>query len=137
VNVLIDAGPIIAFFTANDRWHVRVNNFFGQFTGMFITTYPVLTESLWQLRDVRVREKLLSYTISGKVFKLEQLTSTDLQRIKQLVVKYSDNNPDFADLSLIAVSERLNIPRIYTIDEEFTTLYRRFRTGRFDRVGDV
>ncbi len=38
----------------------------------------------------------------------------------------ADLPADFADLSLIAISERLNLPRIVTLDSDFN-IYQRFR----------
>lgn len=38
-----------------------------------------------------------------------------------------------ADLSLIAISERLNIAAIATLDKDFN-IYRRYRSQPFERV---
>ena len=40
---------------------------------------------------------------------------------------------DFADLSLITVSERLNISAIITLDSDFD-IYRRYRKESFERI---
>ena len=43
----------------------------------------------------------------------------DLRRIGELMEKYQDLPADFADVSLVAMAERLNIQRIATIDKDF------------------
>jgi uncharacterized protein len=48
-------------------------------------------------------------------------------------VSYQDLPVDFTDLSLIAISERLNISAIATLDKDFN-IYRRYRKQSFDRV---
>jgi uncharacterized protein len=40
---------------------------------------------------------------------------------------------DFADLSLIAISERLDIAAIATLDSDFD-IYRRYRKQPFERI---
>ena len=57
----------------------------------------------------------------------------DFDRIKQLNEQYADLPGDFADLSLITISERLNISAIITLDSDFD-IYRRYRKEPFERV---
>jgi uncharacterized protein len=51
----------------------------------------------------------------------------------ELNAQYADLLGDFADLSLIAISERLNIAAIATLDSDFD-IYRRYRSQPFDRI---
>jgi predicted nucleic acid-binding protein len=50
---------------------------------------------------------------------LESIESDDLQRIKELTIKYSDLPMDFADACLVFLGEKLNINTIATIDRDF------------------
>jgi hypothetical protein len=54
-------------------------------------------------------------------------------RIAELNAQYADLPGDFADLSLIAISERLKIAAIATLDSDFD-VYRRYRKQPFERV---
>jgi predicted nucleic acid-binding protein len=63
----------------------------------------------------------------------EHLTPKDYQKINQLNLTYQDLPADFTDLSLIAISERLNIAAIATLDKDFN-IYRRYRNQPFIRV---
>jgi uncharacterized protein len=63
----------------------------------------------------------------------EHLTDQDYHRINELNLNYQDLPADFADLSLVAISERLNIPAIATLDKDFD-IYRRYRHQPFVRV---
>ncbi|WP_237746656.1 hypothetical protein [Planktothrix agardhii] len=58
----------------------------------------------------------------------------DFSRITELNEQYADLPGDFADLSLVAISERLNIPAIATLDSDFFGVYRRYRKQAFERV---
>ena len=50
--------------------------------------------------------------------KIEEFTA-DLDRIIALMTKYADVPMDFADATIIAASERLNIREIVTLDSDF------------------
>lgn len=43
-NILVDAGPLIALFDRDDKYHAIVISFLQKFRGRFITTWPVITE---------------------------------------------------------------------------------------------
>lgn len=123
--VLIDAGPVIAYFDQSDDWHQNASVFIDSFTGQFVTTEPVVTEVMWQLRaDYRVQNEFL-LRLSLGVFQREALMPEDYARIAELNLQYADHGADFADLSLIAVSERLDLQNIVSIDKEFDYFRRR------------
>jgi predicted nucleic acid-binding protein len=44
------------------------------------------------------------------------VTTEDLVRVHQLLEQYADNQLDFTDAAIIAIAERLNITRVYTLD---------------------
>jgi len=117
--MLIDAGPIIAYFDADDQWHTAAQRFIGKFCGQFVTTMPVITEVMWQLRsDYRVQNELLLLVARG-LFHNEPLTAADFARIMELNEQYCDLPADFADLSLVSIAERIDLCEIVSIDSEF------------------
>ncbi len=121
---LIDSGPIIAYFDQSDEWHKNATSFIDAFVGQLITTAAVIAEVMWLLRsDYRVQNEFLRRIALG-VFRNEPLTEIDFMRIAELNARYSDLRADFADLSLIAVAERLDIASIVSVDSEFD-IYRR------------
>jgi len=133
VQVLIDAGPIIAYFDQSDPAHELVDEFYEEYTGQLFTTLPVITEAVYLLRSsVAVQNELLA-DLAKNVYELVHLVAADFQRIAELNLKYKDLPADFADLSLVAISERLGVSKVATLDDDFN-VYRRFRTDRFERV---
>ncbi len=134
--VLIDAGPIIAYFDAGDKWHATASRFISEFRGQFVTTTPVITEAMWQLGcDHRVQNELLLLVARG-LFRNEALTATDFARIAELNEKYRDLPADFADLSLVSIAERIELYKIVSFDSEFDVY--RMRRGHelvpFERI---
>lgn len=73
------------------------------------------------------------HDLALKLYQCIPLISEDFARIKQLNEQYADLPGDFADLSLIAISERLNISAIITLDSDFD-IYRRYRKQPFERI---
>lgn len=71
--------------------------------------------------------------LSLGVFECEHLQLPDFTRIAELNAKYADLPEDFADLALIAISERLEIEAIATLDGDFD-VYRRYRKQPFERM---
>ncbi len=67
-------------------------------------------------RDAQI--DFLSWVNAGAV-NIEQITSDDLARIRELTIKYSDLPMDFADACLVFLGEKLNISSIATIDRDF------------------
>lgn len=131
--VLVDAGPIIAYYDQSDPWHGRITKFLETEQRQLVTTCPCLTEALYHLRvDFRVQNELLLDLAKG-LYHSEPLIAEDFSRIAELNVKYSDMPGDFTDLSLIAISERLGIEAIASLDSDFE-IYRRYGKKHFNRV---
>jgi uncharacterized protein len=52
-------------------------------------------------------------------------------RMRDLMEKYADLPMDFADASLVAVSERLKIGKVFTLDRHFR-VYKPRHTSSFE-----
>jgi uncharacterized protein len=132
-QILIDTGILVAFYDRKDEYHQKSLSFFSTCTSQLITTIACVTEVMWLLApNTMVQNEFLS-ALSKKAFLCEHLLPSDYQRIQELNSIYQDLPADFTDLSLIAISERLNIAAIATLDKDFN-IYRRYRKQLFDRV---
>lgn len=83
-------------------------------------------------KDYRTQNEFLN-DLAQKLYQYIPLLPEDFTRIRQLNEQYADLPGDFADLSLIAISERLNISAIITLDSDFD-IYRRYRKQPFQRI---
>lgn len=61
---------------------------------------------------------LISWIEVGAVT-IEDIRVEDLQRIKEMILQYSDLPMDFADACLVFLGEKLSISQIATIDRDF------------------
>jgi uncharacterized protein len=129
---LIDAGPLVAYYNRRDKYYQQVMDFLGVYTGQLVTTDPCITEVMYQLGDYRAQITFAQHIRQG-IWQRHNLEQADFDRISELLEKYKDLPADFADLSLVVVSERLNIPAVVSFDKDFYA-YRRYRKHPFDRI---
>jgi hypothetical protein len=131
--ILVDTGVLVALYDRADRYHNQVIEFLSQYRGQLITTLGCVTEVMWLLAsDYRVQNEFLHH-LSERIYECEPLQSDDFTRIAELNAQYSDLPADFSDLALVAISERLNVSKIATLDKDFD-VYRRYRNQPFERV---
>ncbi len=119
---VVDSGPLLALFDADDAHHVRVRQTLQRNSGLkLITTWPVLTETSALLasrvsKDTEV--EFLDWVAAGGV-KVEALDNADLEAMIGLLRKYRDLPFDFADTSVAALAASLGIDCILSIDRDF------------------
>ena len=118
-NIIVDAGPLIALFDKDDKYHSSVIKFLKTFDGQLITSWPVITEVTHLLSfNVNVQIDFLEW-LKREAVAIVNLENIHLERIIQLSKKYSDVPMDLADSSLIVIAELTNITDIITIDSDY------------------
>lgn len=118
-NTLVDAGPLIALFDRDDKYHHSVVKFFKQLNGNLLTTWPVITEVSHLLSfNINVQIDFLEW-LKREAVKIINIEYEHLVRIIQLSKKYSDVPMDLADSSLIVIAELTGINDIISIDNDY------------------
>ena len=118
-NIIVDAGPLIALFDKDDKYHNSVIKFLKTFDGQLITSWPAITEVTHLLSfNVNVQIDFLEW-LKREAVTIVNLENIHLERIIQLSKKYSDVPMDLADSSLIVIAELTNITDIITIDSDY------------------
>lgn len=132
-NTLIDAGPIIALFNKNDKYHKKIKNFLKKYDGRLTSTWPVVTEVSHMLDfNVQTQIDFLTWIQLGGV-NIEAIENEDIGRIIELSMKYSDLPMDLADASLVVLSEKLKIKEIITIDSDYY-VYRTIKKEMIENI---
>jgi len=122
--ILLDTGPIVAFFDKNDNHHDICLELIKRQKFSLITTIPVLTEAFhlldfsWQLQDN------LWEAIERGNLQIYNLNTGLLKKCRELMKKYRDLPMDMADASVVAVAEAENISAIFTLDHKDFKVYR-------------
>ncbi len=118
-STLVDAGPLIALFDKDDRYHSQVLTFLKKYKGSLTTTWPVITEAVYILSFSIEAQKSCLLWIKRRGLSIFDLSSDHIERLIELMEKYSDLPMDLADASLRVASEELHTLRIATIDSDF------------------
>lgn len=132
-DILIDASVLVAFYNVKDRYHSQSREFFATCHSRLITVMTCVTEVMWLLSPNRAVQNLFLSHLGQQIYECEPLLTEDFARIAELNTRYEDLPGDFADLSLVVISERLNIAAIATLDKDFN-IYRRYQKHPFERA---
>jgi uncharacterized protein len=124
--IVVDTGPIVALLNDRDEHHERCRDFLIDYAGPLLLTTPVFTE-VCQLaesrRGTRAELAFIDDVRAGR-FTLVELTLADLGRIAELVESYASLPLGSVDASVIALTERLEIAAVATLDHRHFSVVR-------------
>ena len=132
-NILIDTGPIVALMNRRDKYHDRVLAFTRAFEGVYLTTWPVITEAMHLLRHSQAAQLNVLEWIRRGGLEIVPIDPSDIDRLVALTHKYRDLPMDLADGSLIIIAERLHLRDILSIDSDYD-VYRTLKKEPFVNV---
>jgi len=92
----------------------------------FVVPAPVVFEMDYWIRQRMGTGALLVFLdeiIDGN-FELEDLVTGDYERVRDLCDKYADSDLGFVDAAVMAVVERLNEPKLATLDQRHFRMIR-------------
>ncbi|RHX83414.1 type II toxin-antitoxin system VapC family toxin [Leptospira stimsonii] len=128
IKVIIDTGPIVAFFDESDVYCTEVRSFLKVFKGRLFTTLAVVTEVSYLLSDnKKIQNSFIEWIKDGAITILNQ-DNEHFSSIHHYMEKYSDRPMDFADASLVSLSEIYGIKDILTLDSDF--LFYKTKKGK-------
>jgi len=129
--ILLDTGPIVAFFDASDDYHKSCVELLKSVNEPLITTWPVLTEAFYLLGfSWKAQDNLWEFIMRGGV---EVLSMDDKQQIRcrQLMEKYADLPMDLADGTLVVLAESKKVKKVFTLDHKDFQIYKPARIKNF------
>ena len=129
--ILLDTGPIVAFFDSSDGYHKICVDLLRSVNEPLVTTWPVLTESFYLLGfSWKAQDNLWEFITRGGI---EILSLDDMQQVRcrQLMEKYADLPMDLADGTLVVLAESKRVKKVFTLDHRDFQVYRPKHTKRF------
>lgn len=123
-QVLVDTGPLVALLRHNDIHHGSCSATLRTIAPPLITTWAVVTEAAWLLRD---RPAALAKLYAGEeagLFQLASLGPSCLGEIRRLADKYQSLRPQLADLTLLYLAERDGLETVFTLDRRDFKVFR-------------
>ena len=132
--ILLDTGPIVAFFDKDDQYHARCLESLKKIQEPLLTTWPVITECFYLLGfSPEVQESLWLFIERGGLG-ISPLEKEHYALCRDLMRRYKDLPMDLADATLVALAETLGISRIFTLDHKDFSIYRFKHTRRFTLI---
>jgi predicted nucleic acid-binding protein len=127
-NVLIDAGPLIALFAADDAHHARYDRLVAEAAveGLrLVTTWPCVVEASYIL-DAPLRFELLEWIERGGV-QVFPFDASHLGVMLPWMRRHSEKykrDMDLADASLLWLAHESGLREIMTVDVKDFARYR-------------
>jgi predicted nucleic acid-binding protein len=142
VRLIVDAGPIFAYLSADDPDHARSVALLESFGGELVIPQLVLAEVSYFI-NTRVKravgakkaaeaELALIEDITTGTFRVEPVQEADWPRIAELIGRYRDFPLGITDASVMAAAERLDTPKIATLDTRHFHAVASARFGHFE-----
>lgn len=129
--ILIDTGPLVAFFDKDDRYHNLCIQILKEIREPLITTWPVLTETFYLLSFSWETQDSLWLFIQRGGIEIYPLEKSLFTRCYELMKQYRNLPMDLADATLVAIAEHLEISKIFTLDHKDFFIYRFKQKRRF------
>lgn len=121
MKAIADTGFIVAFARLNDQHHSWAVNLADRMTEPLLTCEAVLAETAFHLAS----SAFVLSVIKDGLLEIRFDISRNLAQLEELAERYSDRNPDLADLCLIRMSELFPRHTVLTVDESDFRVYRR------------
>ena len=120
---IADTGFLVAFANRNDHYHAWAVSLARSVTEPLLTCEAVLAETAFHLQSV----PLVLAMVAEGLIEIAFDCRSQLGQLAALAERYSDRNPDLADLCLIRMSEIYPKHSVITVDRADFRIYRRNR----------
>lgn len=124
--LILDTGPLYAAVNRNDRDHRACRRLIETSTEDLIIPSPVLGEMDYWLDRRRFPNAMadLLADVERGAYLVEDVHLSDYARIRTLCLQYADSDIGFVDAAVLATVERLNEPKLATLDHRHFRMLR-------------
>jgi predicted nucleic acid-binding protein len=126
VALILDTGPLYASLDRSDADHAACRALIEASDEPLVIPSPVLVEvDYWinQRLHPGVLVALLADIESG-AYTVADLVAPDYARVRDLCDRYADSDIGFVDAAVLSIVERLNEPKLATLDRRHFGLLR-------------
>jgi predicted nucleic acid-binding protein len=125
-GILLDTGPLVAFFDQSEQFHGWADEQFGRVNGVVLTCEAVITEALFLLRRTPEAQRKLLGFVAEDVISIRFDLREEIVEVRALWEHYRDVPMSLADACLVRMSEIWAGYPLLTLDSDFR-IYRRHR----------
>jgi len=128
-RVLIDTGPLVAIWDRSDQHHALCTETLRLIQPPLWTTWPVLTEVAWLLRDQPQGLHRLYGGVETGFFRIAPLEESALAQIAVMQKRFQSLRPQLADMTLLLWAEQQQPSTIFTLDRrDFSVMQKKSRS---------
>lgn len=133
MTAVADSGVLYALVDAGDSFHSECVEVIGAEEEAIVVPMPTLPEvcTLIGSRLGAANETAFIRYLMESDWRLEELEPADLPRVLSVMAEYSIG---YADAAVIAIAERMNATRIYTLDQRHFAAVRPRHVERFELI---
>ncbi|AFZ54495.1 PIN domain-containing protein [Cyanobacterium aponinum UTEX 3222] len=113
--ILVDTSPLIAILSPQDNYHKLCVDTLKTIKPPLLTTWAVITETLWLIRHNRKAIQSLFKMIEGGLVQIDPLSDNTISWLNQFMLKYHDMGVQVADASLCYLGEIYNLKVVFTL----------------------
>lgn len=132
--LILDTGPLYAALDRRDRDHRRCRALIESAEEVLVIPGPVLPEVDYLVAQRMGTAPMLALLLDVErgAFLVEDLRTDDYRRVRELMDRCSDSDLGFVDASVLAIAERLNEPKIATLDHRHFAAVRPRHVDRLE-----
>jgi predicted nucleic acid-binding protein len=126
VALILDSGPLIAYLDRSDPDRPRCRRLIEESKEVRVIPAPVLVEVDYFVYVRAHPGVMLGFLddIVNDSFRIQDLEESDYRRVRELCDQYSDSDIGFVDAAVMAIVERLNEPKLATLDHRHFAMIR-------------
>jgi len=134
--LFVDTGPLVATADSDDAHHSECRELLESHPGPLVTNAMVIAEATYLIdRQLGPEAEAALYdSINDGALRVEGFVSEDWSRIAELVHTYASLRLGGTDASVVALSERLGITTIATLNHRDFTVVRPRHVEAFELV---
>lgn len=136
MSYLLDTGFLYALLNGSEQSHRVVRQAAVQLDATAFLPTPVTVEVAYLIRRDLGAEALAQFMadLATPRYALSVPIAADYERAAAIVRQYADAQIDFVDAIIAAIAERLDIRRIFTLDQRHFRLFRPRHCDAFELI---
>lgn len=124
--LVLDTGPLLAALNQRDQDHAACRKLLEEFPEQPVILAPALVELDYWVTQRMPPDAFLRVLddIEAELFAVIDLHEEDYPRVRQVQSQYADARVGFVDAAVLAIVERLNEPKLATLDQRHFGMLR-------------
>lgn len=129
--IVADTSGLLCLLDTGEPEHAKARASLAERTGPLLTTDFVLAETdylILKRLGARAEQRFMAQVLDGSLAR-EPVRDEDFRRATEIIERYADAEIGLTDSTLMAVTERLGLPAVLTLDRRHFAPFRD-RRGR-------